>query len=106
MNMPTVSSSIITMLLLLLPLHVSYADEAVYGWQLMSKQERIEHRNRMRTFKTEEEREAYRNEHHKRMQERAREKGLSLPDTPRQRGKGLGDPADSSGRGMGRGQRM
>lgn len=72
------------------------AAETIYGSQLMTRQERIEHRNRMREMKTEEERNAYRLEHHKRMQERAREKGVTLPDSPPPRGGG-------KGRGMGPG---
>lgn len=70
------------------------ANEPIYGSQLMSRAERIEHRNKMRSFKTAEEREQYRLEHHAQMQQRAREKGMALPDTP---------PAGGMGRGLGRG---
>ena len=69
---------------------VSVAEETVYGWQLMSEQERMAHREKMRSLKTEQEREAYRLEHHKRMQERAREKGMKLPEDPEAVGKGMG----------------
>lgn len=58
----------------------------VYGSQLMTAQERAEHRAKLRSLKTPEEREAYRLEHHRQMQERAREKGLTLPDEPPARG--------------------
>lgn len=77
----------------------------IYGSQLMTRQERIEHRNRLREMKTEEERNAYRLEHHKRMQERARERGVTLPDTPPPRGggkgRGMGPGMGGMGPGMG-----
>ena len=43
----------------------------VYGWQLMTRQERAEYRARMRSLRTAQERERFRREHHERMQERA-----------------------------------
>lgn len=57
----------------------------VYGWQLMTAEERIQHRNEMRKMKSQQEREQYLMEHHKRMQERAEEMGVSLPDFQSQR---------------------
>jgi hypothetical protein len=72
-------------------------DDPVYGSQLMTNQERIQYRNRMRAAKTVEEREQIRLEHHKQMQERAKERGVTLPDVPPPRG---------SGRGMGPGAVM
>ena len=66
--------------------------DQIYGSQLMTQQERAEYRANMRNKKTQQEREAYRFEHHKQMQERARERGLELPDTP---------PAVGEGRGVG-----
>ncbi len=74
------------------------AAQTVYGRQLMTEQEQLEQRARMRAAKTEEEREQIRAEHHERMQERAQERGLSLPDQPMARG-GMGPGA---GRGAGR----
>lgn len=50
-----------------------------FGWQLMTPEERIEHQTRMRSFKTYEECKAYQEQHHKQMEERAREKGVTLP---------------------------
>ena len=79
----------------------SSAEDQAYGWQLMSEQERIEHRNKMRSFKTEQERERYRLEHHKKMQKRADQQGLSLPDQPRVQGQGMGT---GGGQGQGRGR--
>jgi hypothetical protein len=76
--------------------------EQVYGYELMTEQERAEHRTRMRAFKTEQEREQFRLEHHKKMQERAKERGVTLPDEPMPRGKGMGG---GQGGGMGGGGR-
>ncbi len=70
----------------------------VYGWDLMSEQERKEHQNKMRSLKTEQEREAYRQEHHKLMQDRAKAQGKAVPEMPQGRG-----PAASSGTGQGQG---
>lgn len=71
--------------------------EQVYGWELMSEQERREHQNTMRSLKTEQEREAYRQEHHKLMQDRAKAQGKAVPDMPQGR-------APAAGSGMGQGQ--
>ena len=65
-------------------------NERIFGSQLMTSQERIEHRSRMRAAKTAEEREQIRREHHERMKERAKERGVTLPDEPPARGGGLG----------------
>lgn len=54
----------------------------IYGSQLMTERERLEYRNRMRTLRTAEERERFREQHHEQMQERARERGVQLPDAP------------------------
>jgi len=62
--------------------------QQVYGWQLMTDEERTEHRAKMRSATSAEEREAYREEHHKLMQARADAKGLSLSDQPGQRSRG------------------
>lgn len=72
--------------------------DAIYGSQLMTAQERMEFRNKMRAAKTVEEREQIRLEHHKAMQERAHAQGKTLPDTPPAMGAGKG-----SGGGMGPG---
>lgn len=65
-------------------------DKMIYGWQLMTPQERKTHREKMLSLKTEQERIAYREEHHKLMQQRAKEKGMTLPDRPMMRGTGPG----------------
>ena len=74
-----------------------------YGWSLMTPEERIEHRDKMRSLQTQEEREQYRIEHHKKMKERMKERGITLPDQPRNRGgMGLGDRRMGGGGGRGR----
>jgi len=78
-------------------------EEPIYGQQLMTEQERAEHREQMRNLRTEEEREAFRQEHHERMQERARERGVTLPEEPGQRGKGM-NQGQGQKKGMGQGQ--
>ncbi|MCK5092941.1 MAG: hypothetical protein KAR30_10485 [Gammaproteobacteria bacterium] len=101
----SVFTILIVSLFVLLPLQVSNSGDTVYGWQLMTEQERIEHRNKMRSMKTEEEREAYRSEHHMLMQERAKERGVTLPDRTQPRGKGLREPGGGKGKGPGGGGR-
>lgn len=64
--------------------------EQVYGSELMTEQEREEHRSKMRSAKTAEEREQFRIEQHERMKERAKERGMTLPDEPPVRGGGMG----------------
>lgn len=54
----------------------------VYGRQLMTPQEEEAYRRKMWELKTESERERFRREHHRRMQERARDLGVHLPDDP------------------------
>ena len=49
------------------------------GWQVMTPEERTEHQNKMRSFKTYDECKAYQQEHHAQMEARAKEKGLTLP---------------------------
>jgi len=57
------------------------AAQTVYGWQLMTPQEQVEHRNKMLSLPFAE-RQAYRNEHHEEMKQRAEAQGLRLPDQP------------------------
>ena len=79
---------------------VQAENDYVYGRQLMTEQEMAQHRAQMRSLQTEQEREAYRLEHHKRMQLRAQERGLTLPEEPGPYGRGAG-PRDGSGMGTG-----
>lgn len=80
------------------------ADTPIYGSQLMTKQERIEHRNKLRAAKTVEERDQVRLQHHEQMQLRAKEKGVTLPDAPPATGGGQGrGMVGMGGMGPGRG---
>lgn len=79
------------------------AQEQIFGSQLMTSQERLEHRSKMRSAKTAEEREQIRKDHHERMKERAKERGVTLPEEPPPaRGGGMGPPSGGMGSGMGR----
>lgn len=78
------------------------ADPPIYGSQLMTNQERIEHRNKLREAKTTEEREQVRLQHHEQMQLRAKERGMTLPDAPPASGGGQGRRMGPGG-GMGPG---
>ena len=75
----------------------------VYGSQLMTKQERAEYRAKMRSAKSAEEREQVRTGHHERMEVRAKERGVTLPDEPPARGGGMGPGGMGPGGGMGTG---
>ena len=76
--------------------------ETIYGSQLMTQKERREYRLKMREAKTVEQREQIRAEHHKLMQERAKERGVKLPDVPPAQGmhQGIG-PGGGMGPGGG-----
>lgn len=83
--------------------------ERIYGSEMMTQQERYEYQTRMRALNTEQEREAFRLEHHKAMQARAKAMGKTLPDMPPAgygpgMGPGMG-PGSGMGGGMGPGQR-
>jgi hypothetical protein len=64
--------------------------EHIYGYQLMTPQERIEYRDKMRDAKTAEEREQIRNKHHNIMVIRAKARGVILPAEPPVRGGNMG----------------
>ena len=93
---------------------VAAPDEPVFGREMMSVEERNEFRERMRAAKSDTEREKLRAEHHQKMLERARERGVTLPAEPpalRRRqgmgsgmgpGAGAGRPQGGSGGGGGR----
>lgn len=78
--------------------------EQIFGSDLMSPDERAEYRSRMRAAPTEEQRERIRREHHAQMQERARERGMTLPGEPPDRDmrRGMG-PGGGGGMGPGGG---
>jgi len=49
------------------------------GWQLMTPEERTEHQAKMRSFTEYNACKEYVDEHHKKMAERAKEKGVTVP---------------------------
>ena len=84
-------------------------EQIIYGYQLMTQQERAEYQAQMQNMKTAEERERFRKEHHEKMQARAQERGVMLPDMPPQRGGGMNQgggmgPGSGMGGGMGGGR--
>lgn len=56
--------------------------QRMYGSQLMTQQERIEYRAKMRAAKSADERAMIRKEHHEKMKLRAKEQGVELPENP------------------------
>jgi hypothetical protein len=62
------------------------AQTQIYGSQLMTDAERSEYRSKMRTLKTDKERDSFRLDHHENMKVRAAEKGVTLPNTPQSAG--------------------
>lgn len=79
------------------------AQVQVYGSQLMTAAERTEYQAKMRTLKTDKERDAFRLDHHTKMTARAAERGITLPSTPS--GVGAG-PKSNTGLGVGTGSGM
>lgn len=71
--------------------------EQVYGYQLMTEQERTDYQMRMRNAKTNEEREQIRKEHHEKMMARAKEQGVAIPKSMRSSNRG--GPARDSTKG-------
>lgn len=57
--------------------------DATPGWALMTKQERSEHRDRMRSMKTYDDCKAYQDQHHEQMAARAKERGGKALAHPR-----------------------
>jgi hypothetical protein len=53
------------------------------GWAMMDKDERSEHREKMRAMKSYDECKAYADAHHAKMMDRAKEKGRTMPSAPR-----------------------
>ena len=73
-------------------------DAPIYGSQMMTERERNEYREKMRNAKTLKEQEAIRSQHHDQMKERAKSRGMVLPDEPPARGMGNGPGGSSPGR--------
>lgn len=55
------------------------SEDNIRGWQFMTPAERIEHQARIRRFKTLDECRAYQQEHHRLMEQRAKEQGSAMP---------------------------
>lgn len=50
-----------------------------FGWQLMTAEERVAHQTKLRGFTEYNVCKEYVDEHHKKMEERAKEKGVTMP---------------------------
>ena len=72
--------------------------QQMHGSQLMTEQERAEHRARMRAAQSDEERKQIRKEQHEKMKARAKELGVTIPDEPPATGQGMGSGGGSQGR--------
>ncbi|SHK60052.1 hypothetical protein SAMN05216369_2398 [Marinobacter antarcticus] len=85
-------------------------NEEVFGRELMTRTELQEHRDTLRNLNTDAERAQYRQKHHERMMQRAREYGVELKNGMGQgSGKGMGNgqgKGSGQGQGMGNGQGM
>ena len=71
--------------------------EPIYGYRMMSNDERNDYRKRMREARSAQERQAIRDEHRKLMESRAKERGVTLPE---RRGPGAGPMSGTPGAGM------
>jgi len=80
-------------------------NEQIDGYSLMTPQERDEYRDKMRNARTAEERQALREQHHLEMVQRAKDRGVTPPDTPPPAGGQMG-PGGGMGSGMGPGGGM
>jgi hypothetical protein len=85
--------------------------QPIAGYNLMTEQERQQFRDRMRSMNSMEERQAFRQQHHEQMMERARARGVELeklPPTaagqPKGNGKGKGMGGGMGNDAMGGGQ--
>ena len=84
------------------------AQVQIYGSQLMTTAERTQYQSKMRTLKTDKERDAFRLDHHETMKVRAAEKGVTLPEMPQGAGSKSnggygGGPGLGAGAGAGQG---
>ena len=73
------------------------------GRKLMTDEERSEQRTKMQSAASREEKEKIRAEHHEKMKERAKKKGVTLPDNPPAGGMGGGRMGGMGQGGMGGG---
>lgn len=85
----------------------THKQDQIYGRQLMTEQERIEFRDKIRAAKTVEERDLIRRQQHDQMTARAKERGVTFPTQPPDRSGGMGPGAVGGmgpGGGAGRGR--
>jgi hypothetical protein len=73
------------------------AQDRIYGSQLMTAEERNAYRERMKQAKTPAERDRIRKAHHADMQQRAKERGVTLPEQPRSRATKAGRSGEGRG---------
>src|SRR5690348_11140077 len=85
------------------PAPASRKSEPIYGYGMMSSQERNDYREHMRNARSADERQKIRDEHHKLMQERAKERGVTLSERGQGKGHGYGAGGQGKGQGMGMG---
>ena len=102
MNKPLIVTALAVSLSVPAGFALAADQQQIYGSQLMTQQERNEYRAKLRAAKTIEERERIRNEHHKLMKERAKARGVTLPDEPPARGGVKGSGGGGMGPGGGR----
>ena len=98
MNTHIKSLLFIFTLSMILPTTSVFAEDQVYGWQMMSERERNEYHTKMQSMNTEAEKNRYRLEHHKLMEQRAAKQGKTLSDMPQKN-----MDVSGSGGGMGSG---
>jgi hypothetical protein len=80
--------------------------EPIYGYRMMSDAERNDYRKRMREARSEQERQAVRDEHRKAMEARATERGVTMPGhRGPHAGGGYGPGGQGPGNGSGKGPR-
>lgn len=85
------------------PSEQSRRSEPIFGYRMMNDAERDEYREKMRNARSAGERQTLRDEHRKLMENRARERGATLPDA-RGPGSERGPRAGGPGRGPGAGR--
>jgi hypothetical protein len=73
--------------------------QQIYGYDLMTEQERSQYRQQMNSLQTEQERAEFRARHHEEMRKRAEQQGKSLPDKVPEHAGHKGMPGHAAGKG-------
>jgi hypothetical protein len=76
----------------------THKTDSIYGHELMTPEQRTDYRNKLRSLKTDQERNAYRMEHQKRIHKLAKAKGIPLSDKQSSPVDGMGGYKEGSGR--------